>query len=503
LSAVGQDFNIAIRRSGSEATPPNSERVKDAFARVGYSIEASIADLIDNSIDAQATEVLVRLIHDGKKVIRIAIADNGRGMTEAILRDAMRFGSTLPHKKEDLGKYGIGLKSASFSQCDEFSVVTRAAGKTAGRRWSSSSLDKDWLCDTLDPSDCSILLGADWAGVSVATSGTVVIWDKLSCLRAGSSENSSELIDRTVSMLGNHLGLVFHRFLENRHIRILIDSQLSTKSPSKVVQIVEGLDPFSYPRSGAVGYPKDFQVSIVGVGEMTLHAHIWPKNSKEPGYRLGGGRVSARQGFYFYRNDRLIQAGGWNGLRRDDAEPHFSLARVAVNLPVSGHFDVSIQKTSVNVPDGFVEAVEASRCGSVSFTDFVNRADEVYRTKSRAQDDDDYLLVPWHGLSEAARETARRILAPEEKRVRKVSFVWENLDRGLVFEVDFDRDRIRLNEAYRKLLLNGGRRSKHDAQVIKTLLFLLVRKCFDKKVISRKIRDELEVYNQVLLRCLQ
>jgi HSP90 family molecular chaperone len=117
--------------------PPNPERTKDAIARIGYSLEESIADLIDNSLDAQATDVLIRFIYDRKNIHRIFVVDNGHGMREETLRRAMQFGSTLRHEKTDLGKYGIGLKSASLSQCNQFSVISRVDKEVSGRRWSS------------------------------------------------------------------------------------------------------------------------------------------------------------------------------------------------------------------------------------------------------------------------------------------------------------------------------------------------------------------------------
>ena len=498
-----QDYVLSAKAHGTEKTPPDSARVKEAFSRVGYALEESVADLIDNCIDAKASEVLVRFVHDAKQVQRIVIADNGNGMIEDVLREAMRFGSTLRHKSDDLGKYGIGLKAASFSQCDELSVVTRKAGKASGRRWSSASFGKDWLCEILEADDCSILLGAEWAGLDLRSAGTLVIWDKLSCLKVDGETSAAEAVEDAIGTLANHLGLVFHRFLDDGSIRIRIDSQLSTRPATDVVHQVEALDPFAYSQAGASNYPKRFSVSIDGVGEIDLHAHIWPKKSREQGFRLGGGKVSARQGFYFYRNNRLIQAGGWNGVRRDDAEPHLSLARVTIDLPAGiNGFDVSIQKTKVNVPQGFIDATQEAESGSTKFTDYIAKADEVYRAKG-GEGDDDFPLVPWQGLSGPARETARQTLARGEKRVRKVSFEWDDLDRGLVFEIDVDQRRIKLNEAYRKSLLNGGRRSKTDAQVIKTLIFFLVRNSFDKKLISRKLREEIEAYNQILLRCLK
>ena len=113
-----------------------------------------------------------------------------------------------------------------------------------------------------------------------------------------------------------------------------------------------------------------------------MKAHIWPPNAKDPQYKLGGGRVAARQGFYFYRNKRLIQAGGWNGWREHDAEPHSSLARVAVDMPpeLDRHFRLNVQKSKVDVPPNFVSALEAARSGVTTFAHYVRDAVDVYRS---------------------------------------------------------------------------------------------------------------------------
>src|SRR4051794_35492511 len=99
VDAARSDYIWKIDTKGVESTPPDPERTKDAFSRIGYSLEEAIADLVDNSIDAGAKDVLVRFLYDRKSIRRVFIVDNGRGMREETLRDAMRFGSTLKHKK--------------------------------------------------------------------------------------------------------------------------------------------------------------------------------------------------------------------------------------------------------------------------------------------------------------------------------------------------------------------------------------------------------------------
>ncbi len=131
LDRINVHYELDIGTKGVESILPDPERTKEAFSRIGYSLEEAIADLVDNSVDAGATDVLVRLLYDRKNIRRVFVVDNGRGMSEETLRRAMQFGSTLRHKRNDLGKYGIGLKSASLSQCDQFSVLRRMGAQAS------------------------------------------------------------------------------------------------------------------------------------------------------------------------------------------------------------------------------------------------------------------------------------------------------------------------------------------------------------------------------------
>ena len=502
-SEIGYSLQIGTR--GAESIPPDPERTKEAFSRIGYSFDEAIADLVDNSIDAGATDVLIRLLYDRKNVKRVFVVDNGNGMREETLRRAMQFGSTLRHKRSDLGKYGIGLKSASLSQCDQFSVVTKAGSETSGRRWSSASFQNNWLCEKLDRSGCNKLLGTRWAGLDLGTSGTIVVWDDLTGLQVGDLA-ASETVNKAILGLANHLGLVFHRFLDKADkFRIRLDSQFVGLPEFDVAQFVVPLNPFGYGETGAKGYPKEFKTTLTGVGDLTLVAHIWPPKYRKSGYTLGGGKISSRQGFYFYRNDRIIQAGGWNGCRGDDAEPHLSLARVAIDIPPGseGHFDVMVQKSKVSPPRNFVGAIRNARAGTTTFADYVAHAVKVYRSEGRAEQADERMLVPWGGLSANLRGRAREILAADEGRIRRVNFRWKPLDAEVVFALDRPRGIINLNEMHRQAILGAARKSRNDAELFKSTLFLLVRDYFDRKPLTRGRAEFLEACNKLLLGSLK
>jgi hypothetical protein len=497
---LAPDYLALIPTSGTEVIPANPAQTKMAFARVGYSLEPAIADLIDNSIDAAAKDVLIRFVYDRKGVQRVFIVDNGNGMSELTLSKAMAFGSELPHKQKDLGKYGIGLKAASFSQCKAFSVISSSNGEIAGRRWSNKATKGDWLCEKLDPISCRELVSAPWATLDVKEKGTIVIWDELTGLKSGQS-GPEDTVNRSIDSLTTHLGIVFHRFLEAEKIKIHLSSQFAGKVQSHVVSSVNALDPFSYQKSGAQGYPKQFELSVETVGKIVLDAHIWPPKTKEPGYKLGGGKVASRQGFYFYRNGRLIQAGGWNGMRDDDGEPHLSLARVSVDLPPN--IDVSIQKDKVdNLPREFIDAVRQSSSASTRFADYIKKAQEIYRSKNNSDEQEDFPLIPRGGFGKHAIEAVKKHSGLMGKRVRTVNFRWSKLQAGTLFKIEREKRCVLLNELYRKSVLAGKRRSTNDAQLFKMALYLLLVDFLDYPVMNKGRLETIDRYNHYLMACL-
>lgn len=486
-----------------EVLEPDAEGTSHALSRIGYSLGDALADIIDNSIDANARAVLVRLFRNDKSVDRIVIADDGVGMSATTLRNAMQYGSRLPHKKTDLGKYGIGMKTASFSQCSSLSVVTRSNGKASGRRWTRESMSEGWYCEILDAMACRELLNASWQSLDLSKSGTIVIWDDLEHLRP-SKRGVDAAVQNILKRLSVDLGMRFHRFLSGKKVRISLDAQKYSDEDDGIALPVHPLDPFAYSKSGHRSYPKKFPVPMSRIGKVTAEAHIWPPKSKDDNYKLGGGKVSARQGFYFYRNNRLIQAGGWNNTREDDAEPHFSLARVKIDLhpEMDSAFSLNVQKSKVDVPSAFNEAIEKAVADGVSFKQFMKEAEEVYRSAQK-KTEDDYPLVPGEGISARVRKNAIDVYAGGEEWVREVAFIWKKLPDKTIFNLDLRAQSIYLNTLYRKEILGGEKASKSDAELLKLLIFHQVRDLFDKERMSSKSRQSIRNCNYSLFEVIK
>lgn len=470
-SAQSVEITADVEVSGHETVRPTPD-ILDALEQ-DYPLEASIADLVDNSIDAKAKIVLIRFVRKGEKLISLCVADNGRGMDKKTIDKAMQFAARRIYGAKDLGMFGVGLKTASLSQADSVIVASRALGGTAvARRWTKSGIKQhDWRLDILTGNSASKLLERDWSFSTGLKTGTVVRWDKITDfdrLHRGVDEYLAEAKKR----IRNHLGLKLHRFLEQKKVRILIDVQElegGVGPPSEVT----ALNPLPPPEStGAAQFPKTFRAQLPGAGILKMRGHIWRRKSRDEGYKLGGGRVAEHQGFYFYRHDRLIQDGGWCGIVGTN-EPHMSLARVEIDIPdaMARYLRVRSNKAGVDVPATFGPAVHESRAddGS-SFDTYLRKAEEIYRRRGEIKAKP--MLTPGAGIpAEIKKALLRR--GVHFSRGLECTVTWEKHPGAGFLHLNLDERKISLNSRFRKLLLRGAHGGKTDVPILRTLLYFV------------------------------
>ena len=327
--------------------PPQAHSLISATRHIGYSLEAAVADLVDNSIAADAKTVDVDF--EDSLNSYIAIIDDGEGMTADELTSAMQYGSADPaqaRSEKDLGRYGLGLKTASMSQCRVMTVISKKNGEIAARRW-----DLDYIAKHKDVVWPLIILEKDeWKdlpGVEVLKnrkSGTVVLWQSIDF--GGSYDEMT--FDDEMCKMSEHLALVFHRYIygeEGIHkIKIRINGNA-----------LKPKDPFlQYVEDGKQGHQcKATQPLGFGKSRITLQAFTLPHDKElTPEMRdvLGTGKALRRtQGFYIYRNKRLITYGHWFGLKAQGE--FFKLARVKVDIPNSVDMKWSLDvKKSIAIP---------------------------------------------------------------------------------------------------------------------------------------------------------
>lgn len=323
---------------------PKASILIESLRDIGYSLESALADVIDNSIAAGATSIqLYASSKPGEQ--RIAILDNGRGMTEAELLLAMRPGSQNPLEDRpaaDLGRFGLGLKTASFSQCRRMTVVTRKDHLTSAAIWDLDYVARtdDWVVQI--PSNPEEL---PWAK-ELGETGTLVLWENLDRLvDLSCDEKGHTHFIRQIDEARHHLELVFHRYLAGERGLRKVGIALNGRP-------LEPFDPFNsgHPATN----PGPVEHIKVGDHEVTVQAFTLPHHRKvTPGEwerYAGRGGYLRNQGFYVYREKRLIIHGTWFGLARQMELT--KLARVKIDMPngLDAHWKIDVKKASAHPP---------------------------------------------------------------------------------------------------------------------------------------------------------
>jgi hypothetical protein len=473
---------------------PPEPRSLDALGR-NHSLETALADLIDNSVDAGATHVLIRFVQQRTGIVGLYLTDDGRGIPPDMIDAAMTVGGRRDYTSSDLGFFGLGLKAASFSQAGSLTLLSRSAGHPAvGRRWLLKQDRRGFSCDKV-PTDFAVAeLDRGWP-ISTQPCGTVVRWDRIRGFPAyDEPEQVEEFLSRTISHLQGHLGLMFHRILAGGQLRISIDVE-DTDHDVGVPSHVSALDPFGYPTSHR-GWPRHLVADVDGT-VLTLRCHIWPSRSNLPEYRLPGG-AEQRQGLYFYRRNRLLHAGGWEGIHAADKK--LQLARVAIDIDgdISGLFVMNPEKSRVSAGPRFPQVIRTARAADgTTITDYLQAAEEAWvTTNQRTTAKRKPVSPPGRGLHpKVSREIRDELPQLSEK---PLNILWKQLASDDLIEVDRAARTLWLNQAYRRALLEGRRGGLNDLPVLKSLLFLLVESVFQGSHMGARDRDNLELWTEIL-----
>ncbi len=476
-------------------------RVAEVLTRNPYPLPDAIAELVDNSLDANANNVLIRFIRTEDKVLSLQIIDDGRGIKASEFDRAMQFGYRNPHKLRDIGIYGVGLKTSSLSQADDLLVYSKARGeKPAGRKWTRKNLDSSKLeyLSSKESDDAFSGVNKSKSVIFLSQSGTIVEWRKVHDFER--SLNSVETyLKREMRDIESHLGLIFHRLIQkgliNIHLDVLQDGQV-VGAPLQVGAI----NPFAYRKTGGRGYPKNFGLKISGInGHIKAVAHIWPPRTKQLEYKIPrvGGRSNTidSQGLYIYYNDRLVMAGGWANVRTPEA--HFSLARMEIDLTAEAMkvLVIGYSKNNVRIPSSFIDALRVAKASDgTTYTEWVDLAQEIFRTADSNQIKLPSLPQPQSGLPASVLTAFSKAVSPSGTRV---NIVWANLSPSQVFKVDRSRDRLILNKIYKKEIVRGGTNASEASSFI-TLLLLALRGHFGDRN-TAKIKAIESEYQELLL----
>lgn len=329
---------------------PEASSMIETFRAIGYNIETAIADIIDNSISANSKNIWINFEWLGSKTW-LSIKDDGFGMNDPELIQAMRPGSKNPlqdRESKDLGRFGLGLKTASFSQARKLTVISKKSDyNSVYWTWDLDFVNQTgkwelikYLPDEKFEKDLSDLI-----------SGTIVIWNDIDRVVKNFKQDDNKALDKfllIMEQVKKHLSMVFHKFMESSKINIYFQDQK-----------IEPWNPFLLDEPSTQIFPEE----RIQNGVVKIEGYVLPHKSKisEEKYKQAEGAKgwNEQQGFYIYRNERLLLAGDWLGLFRK--EEHYKLTRIQIELPntLDAEWQIDIKKSVARPPLIFREQIKA------------------------------------------------------------------------------------------------------------------------------------------------
>lgn len=353
---------------------PFAPALIESMRSLGYSFSSAIADLLDNSISAKAENIYI--FSNPSDNPSLIIFDDGTGMSASRLYEAMRYGSSNPldeRDSDDLGRFGLGLKSASLSQCRKLIVASKQNGEVNAYSWDLDHVinSESWMLRGFSQEEIN-----DFPNIGLLDKvdhGTYVYLSEFDRIKEGTG-NISETFSKCLDDMINHLSLVFHRFLESGLKIYVNDLEIEAK------------DPFLTTHK-ATQRKRESSFRINGE-KITLKPFILPhlsKLSQDDLDRVGGkDRLRNDQGFYVYRNKRLIIWGTWFRLERKDELN--KLARVMVDIPNSLDYmwAIDIKKSNATLPD----VIKKNMYNAVYESVLSSEAVHTYRGRKEKKDKD-------------------------------------------------------------------------------------------------------------------
>lgn len=320
---------------------PNAGALIESLRDIGYTMSSALADIVDNSLTADATEISIRVRSDPDDAA-IGIIDNGVGMSRSELLEAMRPGSRSPteaRSADDLGRFGLGLKTASFSQCRRLTVVSHRDDAVSVAIWDLDVVvaRNAWVVETRQSAE-----GIRFADL-LTHDGTLILWEKLD--RVGLELGSQNFL-RIMDDASRHLELVFHRFMKSEKGRKAVSFEVNGRK-------LEPVDPFAEWHDATIRQAEDRRV--VGGGTVTIQPFILPHRNKvasEAEWKKMGLREGhmKSQGFYLYRNRRLIRHATWFRMAPQHRLTQLARVRIDIGNESDASWKIDVLKASASPP---------------------------------------------------------------------------------------------------------------------------------------------------------
>ncbi|WP_439554735.1 ATP-binding protein [Dyadobacter sp.] len=339
---------------------PTPEFLIKSIAEQGYSLETSISDLIDNSVSANADKIEI-LIDPDSYPFTLFLVDNGDGMSESVLKQCMQFPSTSPEnsrEKSDLGRFGLGMKTASFAQTRRFTVISKKKGaeKYCARTWDVDYLKKkgSWriLINTQEEileylNKYRSLSNGYFNKFEDFEANTIIVWQKLYKFEdhLDGNDRTNALKTQITEITTEYLALVFHRFMERKicPLKIRVNNKL-----------IEPFNPFPTNQTDLrliESRQKVFKSDII-----SLEGYVLPVRSIEESkevhniWTTKSRGLMDMEGLYIYRSDRIILFGGWNGIIRKSPRLQLARLKVEVGNKIDDLLHLNVAKSQVSIP---------------------------------------------------------------------------------------------------------------------------------------------------------
>lgn len=360
---------------------PNAKMLLSSLRSVGYIEETAIADIVDNSISAGANIIELFFDWDQKNIL---IADNGEGMNQETLLKAMNIGSSDPNlerEKSDLGRFGMGMKTAGFSIAKKLSVFSKQNNIVANAEWDLEYVEKTNKWEVLIIADNEVSEYLAEKGEKIHfdewENGTLVVLECLDKLIDFNNLNKSKKkFYKTIKNIKKHLAMIFHRFIEEENLEIYVNENY-----------IEAWNPF-YIKS-----PSTMELSCEelfdGKSDVLIEPYILPHKTKfqdENEYKKTAGIKDwlGQQGFYVYRNRRLIVYGTWFGKFKN--EPAYNLARIKLDMSSESDFEwgIDIKKSKATLPVIIEEQVTEIAYLAIERSVAVYNSRGVYNRKNKS-----------------------------------------------------------------------------------------------------------------------
>ena len=326
---------------------PEANILINSMRAMGYTFESAIADVIDNSICAGAKNIKI-LMPSSALEKDVCIFDDGEGMSYSMLMEAMKYGSNIPNRKSnDLGRFGLGLKSASLSQCRKLTVVSKKNENITALQWDIDYVEqeKDWVVKELTSEEIQSLSHVDL--LENISHGTLVIWSNFDTLDT-TRGSVYTCLNKLITPLGEYLSLIFHRFLAGKEIskvNIWINfCELTPRDPFlENHQKTRINKKIPIPIQDADG---NEQIVTAQTFNLPHLSDLSPEDQKLIG---GIETMKTQQGFYVYRYYRLIVWGSWFGMPREEL---YKYARIKVDIPntLDDIWHIDIKKQHATIP---------------------------------------------------------------------------------------------------------------------------------------------------------